>query len=83
VAAGGGGAQALLGQEGDTCLPGRVVSEHDAAVWRRLGQGLRRLKPAARPFEPGGAVRLGALDPLNVAGGQQALDRGLTGAPAH
>src|ERR1700733_7704917 len=36
VAAGRGGAQALLGEQGDASLPGGIVSEDDAAIGCRL-----------------------------------------------
>jgi hypothetical protein len=64
VTAGGGGAQALLSQEGDAGLPGRVVGEDDTAVRCRLGEDARRFESAPRPVEPRCAVSLRALDPL-------------------
>ena len=75
-------AQALLCQEGDAGLPGSVVGEDNAAVGGRL-----RDDSAAPPRAwPGQAKRLRpprALNPLDMPGSEQALNRCPSIAPAH
>ena len=69
MAAGGGGAQTLLCQEGDASLPCRVIGKDDAAVGCLICEGAGRLESAPRPVEPRRPVRLRALNPLDVPGG--------------